>query len=219
MYDFNSADEQRSGELIPDKTIVRLMMQIRPGGAGPEGWLTNSKDTDAQYLSCEFTVMNGPFAHRKLWENIVLSGGKLNDKGQSIAGEISRAKLRAILESARNINPTDMGEQACAKRRVQSFGEFDQMEFAARIGIEKGKDGYADKNKISLVITPDKKEYQPTMMGQAPNGGYQPNQQAMRGTQANPGQSSATPSWAAGPPPQNNQAANQQKSTVPTWAQ
>lgn len=223
MYDFNDADQQRGGELIPDKTIAKLVMSIRPGGAGPGGWLTYSSTSDAEYISGEFTVLEGPFARRKLWQNFVITGGKTNDKGQSIAGEISRATLRAILESSRNINPSDMSPAACEKRRVQSFEEFDGMEFLARIGIQKGKDGYEDKNKISVVITPDKKEYAQYHSGTLPAVGqpatagtpaWASNQQKQTTPQQ---QGTATPAWASGPPPAS--AEPQKKVTIPSWAE
>jgi hypothetical protein len=212
MFDYNDADQQRSGELIPEKTVCKLMMTIRPGNAGPEGWLTDSASSDAQYLNAEFTVLEGPFVNRKLWQNMVVSGGKQNEKGQSIAGEITRSTLRAMLESARNIQPTDMSEAACVKRRVQSFSEFDQMIFVAKIGIEKGKDGYQDKNKIAVVITPDKKEYQAVMsewavseVAPSPFGGGSAQ-----------GGISPAPSWAFGSAP--TVATSTPKSTVPAWA-
>jgi hypothetical protein len=79
------------------------------------------------------------------------------------------------------------------------------MIFAAKIGIEKGKDGYPDKNKIAVVVTPDKKEYQAVMTGQ-PVGAA-----PAFGAQA----TSTSPPWAAGaaPAPQ-----AQPKSTTPSWA-
>lgn len=213
MFDFNDANQQQFGDLIPDKTIAKVIMTIKAGSAGPEGWLTESKTSDAMYISAEFTVLEGPFANRRLWQNLVVSGGKQNEKGQSIAGEVSRSTLRAMLESARNIQPTDMSEAACTKRRVQSFGEFDQMVFVAKIGIEKGKDGYQDKNKILAVITPDKAEYQQIMNGQPVTSGAAAAPSPWTAQQGNSGTSA--PSWASGPAPAQTDSP---KSTIPSWA-
>ncbi len=206
FFDFNDADQQRSGELIPDKIICKIQMTIRPGAAGPEGWLTPSNSSDAEYLNCEYTILEGPFANRKFWGNLVVSGGKQNDKGQSIAGEITRATLRAMLESSRNIQPSDMSDAACVKRRVESYSEFDGMIFIGKIGIEKGKDGYQDKNKLSVVITPDKKEYQTVM-----NGGTVSPASAPAGL-------GNVPPWASGPAASQQKTAAAQKSTIPPWA-
>lgn len=158
--DFNSAERQQDFGLIPAKTIVPLVMNIRPGGSGGDGWYTASKNSDAMMLDVEFTVSEGPYAKRKIWQYFVMSGGKLSSNGDSIAGNISRTTLRAILESARNIKPEDASEAAVNARRINSLEDFNGMCFLAKIGIEKDKNGqFEDKNKILAVITPDMKEY------------------------------------------------------------
>ncbi len=161
FFDFNDADHQQNGfDLIPAKTVLPLVMSIRPGGAGDNGWLRLSQSTDAEMLDCEFTVESGPYAKRKVWQMFTVSGGKLDDKGESIGAKISRQSLRAILESARGINPDDMSEYACQGRRINGWEDFNGIVFWARIGVEKDKTGhYEDKNKITCVITPDMKEY------------------------------------------------------------
>jgi len=160
MHDFNDADKQGSSEPIPAKTVVRVAMKIKPGGYEDGGWITASKSSDARMIAAEFVVIDGPYVGRRWWQYMVVSGGKLNDKGQSIAGNISRQTLRAILESARNINPDDQGPEAVRKRQIVSWGDFNGMGFLCRVGIEKDKTGqYDDKNKIAEVITPDMPEY------------------------------------------------------------
>ena len=160
-YDFNNADHQQNGfDLIPAGTIVPLVMTIRPGGSGEGGWLKASNNSDAEMLDCEFVVDSGPYAKRKLWQFMVLSGCKLNDKGDSIAGNISRSTLRAILESARTIMPDDMSDAAVRARIINGWQDFCGIVFLAKIGVEKDKTGqYGDKNKIATVITPDMKDY------------------------------------------------------------
>lgn len=168
--DFNSADVQSNFDLLP-VGIYSLSMMIRNGlaGQGEDAFLTASKSSDAMFLNCEFTVMAGAFAKRKFFSNFVLSGGKTDDSDQSIAGKISRATLRAILESARNIMPSDMSQAAMAQRIIKSYGDFNGMNFLAKVGIEKSKDAqYQDKNRILAVITPDKAEYNTFDPGTAP---------------------------------------------------
>ena len=156
--DFNSADRQF--DIIPDNTIVPLIMHIKPGGQGDGGWLRPSKNSDALMLECELTVLEGPFAKRKVYQYMVVSGGKQNEKSESIAGSITRSNLRAILESARSINPDDMSPEATQKRCcVNGYADFNGICFMAKIGIEKGQNGYNDNNKIKVVITPDMEGY------------------------------------------------------------
>jgi hypothetical protein len=47
-------------------------MRIRPGGAGEDGLLKRSKDGSCEMLDPELTVVDGPYAHRKFWQNFVL---------------------------------------------------------------------------------------------------------------------------------------------------
>jgi hypothetical protein len=159
-FDFNDAEKQQSFEPIPAKTIVKAIFNIQPGGIGPSGWLTASKSSDAEMIVGEFTVTEGEFTRRKWWQYMVVSGGKQNDQGQSIAGNITRQTLRAILESCRNINPDDESAAAMEKRKIAGWGDFDKMEFVCRVGVEVDKTGqYADKNKIIEIITPDMEGY------------------------------------------------------------
>jgi hypothetical protein len=178
MFDYSNAPDQRSDELIPAGTVATLQLHIRPGNAGEGGLLTRSKDGTCEMLDCEFTVVAGPHTRRKLWERYVLSG---TTTGQEEALKISRAKLRAIIESARGIKPDDMSEQAHKARTVE-LRDFDGLRFIARIAIEKGKpkndgtgENYSDRNVIATIITPDKKDWhvieQAPPFSASPNGG------------------------------------------------
>ena len=112
-------------------------------------------------LDVELTVVDGQFARRKLWERFVLAG---TTDGHATAAEISRGKLRAILESARGIKPDNASPQARAARTVP-LKAFDGIRFIAKIGIEKGADKgnggghYPDRNILLQVITPDRKDW------------------------------------------------------------
>lgn len=152
--DFNTA-EGNSFDLIPVGTVAPLIMTIRPGQAGDGGWLTQSRSSDYAYLNCEFAVTDGPFKGRKFWGNLMASHPDPENK----AVNITRSTLRAILESARGINPTDDSEAAKAKRIVSGFGDFSGMEFVGKIGIEKGGEGYEDKNKLVAAIPVTSPEY------------------------------------------------------------
>jgi hypothetical protein len=153
MYDFNGAGEQREREIIPEGTIATVHMTIRPGTAGEGGWFKRSKDGSSQGIDAEFTVVDGPFAKRKFWKLFTMEG---TSSGHQAAGEISASQLRAILESARGVRPDDESENAKKARRVESWGDFDGLRFIAKIGIEKGKGEYKDKNSLDAAITPDR---------------------------------------------------------------
>lgn len=156
-YDYNTASEQRFFEVIPDRTIAVVQLNIRPGNAGERGILRRSKTGEAEMLDCELIVVEGPYAKRKLWELMTVSG---TTDGHAQAADISRGKLRAILESARGIKPTDVSE-AAKKARIAEYDDFDGIRFIARIGVEPAKGDYRAKNYIAEVITPDRREWHP----------------------------------------------------------
>lgn len=180
--DFNDADQQTSFDLIPKGTLVRLRMAIKPGGYDDpaQGWAggyaTESFETGSVYLACEFIVLEGPYAKRKLWSNI----GLQSRKGPTW-GQMGRSMIRGILNSARNVHPQDNSPQAASARRIQSFHELDGIEFLARVDVEKDNKG-EDRNVVKLAIEPDHKDYA-ALMGTAPV--------------------SASPSTSANPPQQN----------------
>ena len=154
--DFNTAPTQQTRELIPDGTTATVHLTIRPGNHGEGGWLKLSKSGESQALDCEFTVVDGPYAKRKFWTLLTLDG---MTPGQQQMGNANKGKLRAAWESAHGIRPDDMSAEAQTRRNVPSWGNLDGLRFVAKIDIEKGKDGYSDKNVLGEVVTPDKKAW------------------------------------------------------------
>jgi hypothetical protein len=157
MTDYNNAGEQRSFEVIPENTIAVVQINIRPGGAGENGILKLTNKGDAEGLDAEITVVEGEYAKRKLWAFMITSG---TTDGHQTASDISSRRLRAILESARGIKPTDVSEAAKAAR-VAEFTDFDGLRFMAKIGVEPARGDYKAKNILAEVITPDRKEWRP----------------------------------------------------------
>ena len=163
FFDFNTADQQQSFDLIPKGTLARVRMSIKPGGFDDAakgwtgGWATQSHDTGAVYLACEAVVMEGPFARRKVWWNI----GLYSAKGPTW-GNMGRTFVRAALNSARNVHPQDNGPQAAAARRIQGFHELDGLEFLARVDIEKDGKGQ-DRNVVKVAVEPDHPDYAKVM--------------------------------------------------------
>jgi hypothetical protein len=157
-FDFNSAGEQRTFEVIPAGTIVTLQMTIRAGGAGDDGWLKKSADGNSEGLDCEFIVVDGEHARRKLFQRLTLKG---NTPGHKDAGDISQRFLRAVLESSHGIRPDDTSEAAQAKRRISGFGDFNNLRFIARLGVRGPQNGYEAKNTVAEVMTPKQRAWKP----------------------------------------------------------
>lgn len=215
MFDFNDAEPQMGpvGELIPDGTFAKLKLKIRPGGAdgatpADKGLLRPAKRSDAKVLDCELVVMSGPFARKKMWQDFTVSGGKLDQSGVSIAWKISKSTFRAIIESATGIDPKDMSDAAKQKRTISSLSQLNGIEFAARIMVEPGNEGYRDSNKIANVVLRGEPNYEAIMRGEhveADPVNAQP-KKAKPATQA-------APSWGANAPVEANTWAAQ----TPAW--
>ena len=168
FFDFNSAAEQSSYDLIPKGTVVRVRMTIKPGGyddpsqGWTDGYATRSATTGSVYLNCEFVVLDGPFARRKMWSLI----GLYSAKGAEWTN-MGRTFIKAILNSARGINPSDNSPSAQNARRISGFSDLEGIEFVGKVDWEKDQNGQ-DKCVIKSAVAPDHKEYAAHMNGAAP---------------------------------------------------
>jgi len=196
--DFNDAEQQQSFDLIPKGTAAPVRMTIKPGGHDDAsqdwtgGYATQSFETGSIFLACEFVILDGEYARRKMWSNI----GLHSSKGPSWAN-MGRTFIRAALNSARNIHPQDNSPQAAAGRRIQGFHELDGIEFIARIDVEK--DGRGDlRNVVKIAVEPGQPDY-PTALApaaQPPAATYQAPPANRAPAQAQRPPVSGKPSWA-----------------------
>ncbi|MBF0160405.1 MAG: hypothetical protein HQL58_12880 [Magnetococcales bacterium] len=159
--DFNSADCQKQLALIPHGTIAPVRLHIRPGGYDDDsrgwngGYASCSRNGGSIFLSCEFVVIDGPYAQRKVWSSI----GLHSDKGPEWANQ-GRSFIRAILNSARGFSDRDLSAAAMNARRINAMADLDRIEFIAKIEIEL--DGQQkQRNVIKRAITLDHQEYAP----------------------------------------------------------
>lgn len=169
--DYN--DAQSNPNLIPKGTLAKVRLTIRPGGFDDpsQGWTggyATRGSTGAVYLNGEFTVLEGPYAKRKIFTLI----GLYSPKGPEWAG-MGRSFLRGMLNSARGISDKDVSPQAQAARRIGGFADLDGLEFVAK--IEHGTDaGGETKNEIRMAVTPDHRDYAQLMGRQIAPTGYAP---------------------------------------------
>jgi hypothetical protein len=172
-YDYTNAPP-REVELMPHGTVATVIMYIQPGDVGEDGMCKRSSKGDCEMLSCEFVVVDGPYAKRKLWENMILAG---STDGHAQAANISRGRLKQMLDSALGLKPDDTSPQARTARTV-SLGQLQGLTFIAKIGIEKGTpkddgsgESWPDKNILAAIITPDRNGYHPVTQPPPSNGG------------------------------------------------
>jgi hypothetical protein len=196
-YDYSNAAPAREFDLIPQNTVVTLRLHIRAGGAGEDGMLKRSSNGRCEMLDVELTIVDGEFAKRKLWDHFVVEGEE-----HAKAIEISRGRIRAIIDSAYGLDPKDISPEA-RKARTRTYKQLDGLTFIGKIGIEKGgpkKDvpgeSWPDKNILAAIITKDRKEWhpvpQPPPCDDAAAAAAPPSTPA-----AAPGSAIARPKWAS----------------------
>ena len=78
------------------------------------------------------------------------------------AVRIGLAKLRSIVESARAIRPDDNSDAAKAKRRIESYREFDGICFVAQLKRKAAENGYRARNVVDYVIIPGDPDWSPS---------------------------------------------------------
>ena len=159
--DFNDAKSTTS--VIPKGVIAKVRLSIRPGGYDDpsQGWTggyATRGSTGAVYLNAEFTVLEGPYARRKIFSLIGLYSPKGPDWGN-----MGRALVRAILNSARGISDKDVSPQAQSARRIRGLSDLDGIEFVAKIDVGTDTNG-DDKNEVRSAVTANHKDYA-TIMG------------------------------------------------------
>ena len=157
--DFNDAQEQSSGGIIPKYEVVVVRMTIKPGGHDDrrQGWTggyaTASRTTDSVFLAGQFEVLEGRYAGRKVYSNIGLYSPKSN-----AWAEMGRSFIRAALNSAKGVSATDTSPQARSTRCIQCFRDLDGLEFVVEVDVEPDSKG-KDRNIISMVIEPGHASY------------------------------------------------------------
>jgi hypothetical protein len=162
--DFN--DAKQNANLIPKGTIAKVRLTIRPGGFDDpsQGWTggyARRGSTGSVYLDVEYTVLEGPYAKRKVWSMI----GLYSATGPGWAN-MGRSLVRGILNSARGLSDKDNSPEAQNARRISGFGDLDGIEFVTRIDVGKDSNG-DDKNDIRQAVTRDHKDYAAAMGGAA----------------------------------------------------
>jgi hypothetical protein len=205
MLNLNNANvsdaPQMERTLIPAGTVCRAVVNVKLGDMeipefGTGQWFKKSQTSRAKWMELEFTVIGGEHDKRKFWDKIFVDGDKMSPNGVPVTKEIGLSTLRTIIESAFNIVPTDVSPEAQARRQIQGVNDLNGMEICAKVGIDKGTNGYADKNKLTAAITPNQKDFIPSgqvPMSQTPAAAQQ---LAQPQQQAQPVASGAVPSWA-----------------------
>jgi hypothetical protein len=191
----NDAGEQRALEPIPSGQVVRCAVKARPGGVGEDGWLhqaTTEKGT-SENLDLELTVIEGPFKNRKIWTKYTVSG---SSPKHVEAAEISRQALRAMLESARGVKPSDKSEAAAKARNIETWGELNGLIIMIKVGVIPAQGQWPAKNSISYILTPEQSQWAAPSAEETAAAAATVTTTAAAAPAATPAAAVATPEWA-----------------------
>ncbi|MHA0899385.1 MAG: hypothetical protein C6D10_04100 [Candidatus Liberibacter solanacearum] len=166
--DFNDV-EYSMNSVIPKGTIVKVCMTIKKGHCNDElnvgntqSYGTRSSISDAVYLDCEFTVVEGQYKGCKFFDLI----GLYSPKGSKWA-EMGRSTIKGILSSARRVKPNDKSPQAQQAFSIDGYGDLDGITFLTSVKVEESESG-DPRNKLLKPVTPNHKDYE-VLMGSTHN--------------------------------------------------
>ncbi|MBY7649845.1 MAG: hypothetical protein C4617_05095 [Candidatus Liberibacter europaeus] len=149
---------------IPDKTIVKVCLTLKQGycdrlnDGTPLGFpATESTQSGSIYLECEYTVIEGEYHNRKIFDII----GLYSPKGETWA-TMGRSFIKGILSSARRVSTKDKSHIAQKAFMINSYADLNGLVFLVEVKVER-RDGYDPRNRIARVITPDHKDYERLM--------------------------------------------------------
>jgi hypothetical protein len=152
MADFSTAPTEQGGnfEIIPDGTLAKGFLIVQPFSADMvETPPKSGGKAKNSYLKGTVTITEGDLEGRKVFVNIMRGP-------EEKALKMGNAQIRAILEYN--------GASPQAPQRYvldDDYGQFwdsnrgGGMPCGIRIRVEKGKDGYADKNTVGAFLSPN----------------------------------------------------------------
>lgn len=141
-----NANHQPAIELIPANTLAFAIVTVQAVGSGQQTGGRNAK--------LELTISRGPYERRKIWYYL---GDPTDQRNSEKYQQMSLAAMQHMLEAAgvfRHDQPETYAAFANADF-TQILKALDGKEVAIKIKIDKGKDGYEDKNVVADWLSPN----------------------------------------------------------------
>lgn len=131
MLNFGNKVEERNNDLMPKGALALCSLTVRG--------TKNSSQTNGRYLDVELVVLpNQPFAGRKMWDTIADAYDGQNSQEYR---DMGIGKIRRILEAVKGARPDQP-----ATYNLSSYEELSGLVVPVYVDIQKGKNGYEDKN-------------------------------------------------------------------------
>ena len=217
QFDFNQAEAQKervSGP-VPAGSIVLMRLEIQKPtrdeyAAKPGSYVSKSKG-GLLMLNCQMTVAAGTYEGYHWFERFMLPEGMQSislTSGQKDACRISYARLRAIIEAHKRIDPKDQSQRARAARTLSNLLDLNGMTFPCRLGLEKeprfyakkdGSQGVAWDNRVSYILPATDARFTEIMNGgeiitDGPTAGEMPTE-PYNNSSTPPNDSASIPGW------------------------
>lgn len=143
---FNPNTKYSSGSLIPNGVCAFAVVNVEK--------TQHSQNSGGLLASLSLTIAYGPFENRKVFTYI---GDPSDERNSEKYRTMSLGALQAMLEVAGIFDPAKPETyQAFANASfVDILQAIDGKVVAIKVGIEKGQDGYDDKNKVADWLTPN----------------------------------------------------------------
>jgi hypothetical protein len=160
VFDEDSSDKAGGGgDLIPAKSLVFAVVTVRGKKQGknfPFNW----------YADIEATVSRGPFTRRKFWfivqdPETLKPAGDSHEDAEKARANIDRTigNMSRMMESACIVVPGNKASYANGPKTFdQWMSAINGKECGFEIGIEPGKNGYKDKNRVDEFLSPNPKQ-------------------------------------------------------------
>ena len=131
------AGQDMDNSLLPDNQMAFVRINYRE--------LHTNTNTGTRSLDLELTICeNQPYAGRKIWMYMADPFWSQNSEKYNEMGKVHFAR---ILEIGNNAGPNNLAGYDIGAW-PDGFQNLNGMVAAVRIGIEKGENGYSDKNKV-----------------------------------------------------------------------
>lgn len=139
-------NHQPAVELIPAGTLAFAVLTVQG--------LAKSGNTGGEYAKLELTIDRGPYERRKLFPMI---GNPTDERNNEKYRQKSLGDLQHMLEAAGLFKPDqpETYQRFANASFVDILQALEGRTIAIKIKIEKGTDGYADKNVVADFLSPN----------------------------------------------------------------
>lgn len=136
MLNFGQKVQESDNSIIPKDALLWAVINIRE--------MKKSRETNGEYLDIELTIAdNQPYARRKIW---IMVANPFDGNNSEEWRTMGYGAIRRILEAVKGATPDNANSYV-----LNQLQDLHGWTVPIITTIEKGKDGYGDKNKAEFL--------------------------------------------------------------------